>query len=264
VILGVAALVFAFGVLGRGYDAIHMFMVVVSLSVAAIPEGLPAILTVTLAIGVQRMAARHAIIRRLPAVETLGSVSVICSDKTGTLTRNEMTVRAIMTADGTIEVTGTGYAPVGGFYRDGAPVQTDAEPSIVTIARAGLLCNEASLREQDGEWVVDGDPVDGVLLALAHKAGLDPATELAALPRTDLIPFDSQHRYMASLHHDHEGNGVIFVKGAPERILEMSEREWSSAGERPLDRTRWEARSRRRDCGYSPSRTRGPWPSTVR
>ena len=227
----------------HGQPAYDMFLAGVSLAVAAIPEELPAILTVTMAVGVQRMAARNAIIRRLPAVETLGSVSVICADKTGTLTRNEMTVQAIVAADGTIQITGTGYAPVGGFYRDGAPVQPGAEPSIVTLARAGLLCNEASLREQDGEWVVDGDPVDGALLALAYKAGLDPATELAALPRADLIPFDSQYRYMASLHHDREGSGYVFVKGAPERLLEMSEREWSAAGERPLDRAAWEARA---------------------
>ncbi|HET6519151.1 MAG TPA: HAD-IC family P-type ATPase, partial [Geminicoccaceae bacterium] len=176
-ILVVAALTFAFGVLGRGYAPTEMFMTVVGLAVAAIPEGLPAILTVTLAIGVQRMARRNAIIRRLPAVETLGSVTVICSDKTGTLTKNEMTVQALAAAEDLFEVSGVGYDPHGEIDRDGREVAPDERRLLVEIARAAVLCNEAALRQADDRWVVDGDPTEGALLAVGNKVGLDPELE---------------------------------------------------------------------------------------
>ncbi|MBD3620017.1 MAG: cation-transporting P-type ATPase [Chromatiales bacterium] len=236
VIIGIAALVFAYGYLLQGRDATEMFMTVVGLAVAAIPEGLPAILTVTLAIGVQRMAGRNAIIRRLPAVETLGAVSIICSDKTGTLTRNEMTVRTVITADETYTVSGAGYDPHGGFAIDGGEIDPQLHPGLREILRAAALCNDASLSRKDDAWQVDGDPMEGALLIGAMKTGLELAIEAEHLPRIDAIPFETEHRFMATLHHDHEGNGYIFIKGAPERILDMCDRQCSN----PLDRAYWE------------------------
>ncbi|MFO7603065.1 MAG: cation-transporting P-type ATPase [Gammaproteobacteria bacterium] len=222
VILVVALLVFFYGYFLQARDATEMFMTVVGLAVAAIPEGLPAILTVTLAIGVQRMAGRNAIIRRLPAVETLGAVSVICSDKTGTLTRNEMTVRSILTPGAAFSVSGTGYDPHGGFGLDdteAGEVNPDEQPGLMDILCAAALCNDATLQQQDNQWHVDGDPMEGALLVAAVKAGLAPARKAEQFPRTDVIPFDAEHRFMATLHHDHEGNGYIFLKGAPEAVL---------------------------------------------
>ncbi len=241
-ILAFTALAFVFGITVRDYTLAEMFLAAVALAVAAIPEGLPPIMTITLAIGVQRMASRNAIIRRLPAVETLGAVTVICSDKTGTLTRNEMAVERVVTAEQGFEVGGTGYAPHGGFSLDGAEAAIDAHPVLIDIGRAALLCNDSSLRETSGEWSVEGDPTEGALLALAMKAGIDPAFEAKALPRTDVIPFESEHRFMATLHHDHAGHGFIFVKGAPERVLEMCRAERAGGVERPLHHARWRAR----------------------
>ncbi len=224
-IIAMATLAFLFGIIVRDFSADEMFLAAVGLAVAAIPEGLPAIMTITLAIGVQQMAHRRAIIRRLPAVETLGSVSVICSDKTGTLTRNEMTVQTIVAGGKVFDVTGAGYAPVGSLCLDGTEVTTAEHPVLGEMMLAAVLCNEASLRQQDAAWVVDGDPTEGALLTVGMKAGLDPMFEGRSLPRTDLVPFESEHRYMATLHHDHLGNGYIFVKGAPERIFEMCDRQ---------------------------------------
>lgn len=172
-ILLVAGLVFGFSVLVWGRPPSEAFMAMVGMSVAAIPEGLPAVISVTLAIGVQRMAARNAIIRRLPAVESLGSVSIICSDKTGTLTRNEMTVRAITTAEGSYEVTGVGYEPHGAFRHDGADVDPAADAALQELCRAALLCNDASFTGKAGRWSIDGDPMEGALVVLAVKAGFD-------------------------------------------------------------------------------------------
>jgi magnesium-transporting ATPase (P-type) len=240
VILVVASLVFAFGVALQGYSASEMFLAAVSLAVAAIPEGLPAIMTITLAIGVQRMAARNAIIRRLPAVETLGSVTVICSDKTGTLTRNEMTVQHVRCADREFVASGVGYAPHGGFAAAGVEVDPGEHADLVELARAGLLCNDARLRHRDGQWQLEGDPTEGALLALALKARLDPDFECEARPRIDVIPFESEHRFMATLHHDHEGRVFACVKGAPERVLDMCARERRGVRDGALQRTRWE------------------------
>lgn len=219
-ILVIALVTFLFGVLLRDYGMAEMFLAAVSLAVAAIPEGLPAIMTITLAIGVQGMARRNAIIRRLPAVETLGAVSVICSDKTGTLTRNEMTVRSIVTAQDNYTVNGTGYDPHGAIYRNESPVIAE-QNQLLQILRAALCCNDAALSCEEGEWKVSGDPMEAALLVAATKAGMDVDMELKKLPRTDLIPFESEHRFMATLHHDHVNEAYIFLKGAPEQLLKM-------------------------------------------
>ena len=242
VILLLAVATFAFGIAIRGYDAAEMFLAGVALAVAAIPEGLPAIMTITLAIGVQRMARRNAIVRRLPAVETLGSVSLICSDKTGTLTRNEMTVRSIATRHDLFAVTGAGYAPCGAFTLAGAEVALEEQPLLREMVRGAFLCSDAVVREADGVWIVEGDPTEGALVSAAMKAGIDPAFESRAWPRTDVIPFESEHRFMATLHHDHEGNAIVFVKGAPERILDMCGWQRNRVGDEPLDPAYWQAR----------------------
>jgi magnesium-transporting ATPase (P-type) len=217
---------FVIGVLWHGHPPEEMFMMAVALAASAIPEGLPAIMTITLALGMRRMAKRHAIIRHLPAVETLGSVTVICSDKTGTLTCNEMTVQRLATADHVFDISGVGYEPDGGVYLKEAAVIADDYPELAEIARAAVLCNDAQLhRLADESWQVTGDPTEGALLAFAVKVGKDPAWERETRPRTDAIPFESEHRLMATLNHDHKGNGFIYVKGAPERILEMCDRQ---------------------------------------
>ena len=194
-ILLLAGATFALGYFLRGFSAADMFLAAVGIAVAAIPEALPAIMTVALAIGVRRMARRNAIVRRLPSVETLGSVTVICSDKTGTLTRNEMTVHEVVLGEATEQ----------------------------QLARAGLLCNDAAAHEEEGAWKVVGDPTEGALVTLAMKAGLQPLREYAEWPRLDEIPFESEQRFMATLHHAPDGTHVVFVKGAPERVLEMCE-----------------------------------------
>ncbi|EIF51603.1 MULTISPECIES: cation-transporting P-type ATPase [Sulfurovum] len=238
-ILGISLITFAFGLWVRDYAASEMFLAAVSLAVAAIPEGLPAIMTITLAIGVQRMAKRHAIIRKLPAVETLGAVTVICSDKTGTLTRNEMTVSTIATAKDLFQLSGTGYDPHGEISLSGRAVLAEERPLLEEVARAAMLCNDASLEQKNGEWFVHGDPMEGALLIAALKAGLDMEMEAKEYPRTDLIPFESEHRFMATLHHDHAGDTFIFLKGAPEQILEMCTYQRSLDGDQPLDKHYW-------------------------
>jgi magnesium-transporting ATPase (P-type) len=242
-ILVAAAVLFAYGLLVHGYPAADMFTAAVGLAVAAIPEGLPTILTVTLAIGVQRMARRHAIVRRLPAVETLGSVTVICSDKTGTLTKNEMTVQRVATAQRIFEVSGTGYEPHGSFSFEGREVDPAQAPELADVARVALLCNDAELRhttgEGDGTWQLEGDPTEGALLTLAFKAGLERRFESEALPRVDVIPFESEHRFMATLHHDHLGHAFVFVKGAPERVLGMCDHQHEHGAEVALDSAYW-------------------------
>jgi magnesium-transporting ATPase (P-type) len=241
-ILVLAVFMFSFGVWIRDYAASEMFLAAVGLAVAAIPEGLPAIVTITLAIGVTRMARRHAIIRRLPAVETLGAVTVICSDKTGTLTKNEMTVQLAIGGDGLYAVSGSGYAPAGGFSRDGTHVAPESQPLLQELARAALLCNDADLRETGEGWQLTGDPTEGALLTLALKAGLELRQSREALPRVDVIPFESEHRFMATLNHDHEGRGFIYLKGAPERVLALCTSQRSGDGDTPLDPEAWHAR----------------------
>jgi calcium-translocating P-type ATPase len=205
-ILLVAGLLLVWGYYVGHMPFADLFMVIVGVAVAAIPEGLPAVMTITLAIGVQAMARRHAIVRRLPAIEAIGSVSVICTDKTGTLTRNEMVVAAAETAEGVFAVNGEGYAPTGAITLAG---------DLERLARAAALCNDASLHRKDGIWMVEGDPMEGALMAFAGKVGGDPAAR-----RLDAIPFDSRHRFMAVLTEGPQGR-VTHVKGAPERVLRM-------------------------------------------
>jgi magnesium-transporting ATPase (P-type) len=241
-ILGIAGVTFVFGLLVRDYETANMFLAAVSLAVAAIPEGLPAIMTITLAIGVQRMARRNAIIRRLPAVETLGAVSVICTDKTGTLTRNEMTVRMIATTSSLFELSGTGYDPHGSISLSDMRVLPEERPLLLAATRAAVLCNDASLERKDGEWLVNGDPMEGALLVSGMKAGLDIEVEGKQYPRTDLIPFESEHRFMATLHHSHSGDAFIYLKGAPEQLLEVCSHQNTVNGEQPIDREYWLSR----------------------
>src|SRR5262245_3299082 len=235
----VTVIVFAYGRWVRGMDFIEIFQAVVSIVVSIIPEGLPALITVTLAIGVQRMAERHAIIRRLPAVETLGSVSRICSDKTGTLTLMEMMVVSSVTAESVYTVTGDGYSPEGQVLNDGKPAQED--PVLKLMGRVSMLCNDAEIRQEEGIWKVEGDPTEGALYPFANKLGLERKTEQDAYPRIDAIPFESEHKFMATLHKDADGKQFILVKGAPEVIMEHCDRQQLADGKHaPLDRDRFQ------------------------
>jgi magnesium-transporting ATPase (P-type) len=216
-------------------DFVELFQAVVGIAVSVIPEGLPAIITITLAIGVQRMAQRNAIIRRLPAVETLGSVSRICSDKTGTLTLMEMMVVSAVTAGATYKVSGNGYSPKGEVKRNGKPA--GKEPVLDLIGRVSMLCNDAELFEEEGTWKVEGDPTEGALYPLATKLGMDRQAEQAAFPRIDAIPFESEHKFMATLHKAADGKQLLFVKGAPEIILEHCDQQQTEGGQpKPIDR----------------------------
>ena len=224
----ISVLIFAYGKWVKGMDFVELFQAVVGIAVSLIPEGLPALITITLAIGVQRMAQRNAIIRRLPAVETLGSVSRICSDKTGTLTLMEMMVASAVTAESAYQITGDGYAPEGEVRKDGKPAGKD--PVLALMGRVSVLCNDAELFQQEGAWKVEGDPTEGALYPFASKLGLDRTTEQAASPRTDAIPFESEHKFMATLHKSAAGKEALLVKGAPEVILEHCDRQQTAIG----------------------------------
>ena len=239
--LGLAALIYGFATLVRDYLWSDALMVVVALAVGVVPEGLPAVISITLAIGVQRMARRNALVRRLPAVETLGATSVICSDKTGTLTRNEMTARRIVTAQDEYLVEGAGYAPTGRIDAANGDATLGSDAAQTDLIRAALLCNDADLLDRDGRWSVHGDPMEGALVALAMKAGLHPETERAAWARRDEIPFDAQHRFMATLHSTPDGGTWIAVKGAPERVLEMCKKQ-AEGEDAAADPAYWQAR----------------------
>ena len=237
VILGLAAVTFLVGWL-RGEPAFEMFMAAVALAVGAIPEGLPAAVTITLSIGVARMARRRAIIRKLPAVETLGSTTVVCSDKTGTLTVNQMTVREILAGNALYEVSGSGYGPLGeiNLVSEPGPLLVDNIAARECLL-AGLLCNDSTLAEKPGRWEVHGDPTEGALLASAAKAGLQHHDCNSRLRRIDTIPFESQHQYMATLH---EGGSPaerkLYVKGAAEVVLSKCVALLDASGhEVPLD-----------------------------
>ncbi|MBL8487668.1 MAG: HAD-IC family P-type ATPase, partial [Rhodocyclaceae bacterium] len=234
VILAMAALSFTVGVL-RGESAFSMFMAAVALAVGAIPEGLPAAMTITLAIGVARMARRRAIVRQLPAVETLGSTTVVCSDKTGTLTENAMTVRHLRAGNADYQVTGDGYAPEGDILFAGHPAPRNR--AMLDVLVAGALCNDAGLRREGRHWQISGDPTEAALLVAARKAGLDETTLRELFPRLDELPFDAERQRMATLHGS-EAGPVAYVKGAVERILPACAAMIDTHGrERPLDAT---------------------------
>lgn len=220
ILLGCLA-VYLYGTLVQGLAAIEVFMMTVAIAVAAIPEGLPAIMTITLAIGVTRMVDRNAIIRKLPAVETLGSTGIICSDKTGTLTRNEMTITRIIDAAGDYSISGVGYEPTGKISCNNENISIEDDPALLLLMRTGLLCNDASLIHKNGEWIIDGDPTEGALLVSARKAMLLQDEEKQKFPRDDSLPFESEQQYMATLNHDHKGHAYIFLKGAPEKVIEL-------------------------------------------
>lgn len=223
IILGIAALMFAVG-LGYGYSWTEMFEAAIAFAVSAIPEGLPAVVTVTLAIGVSRMARRHAIVRKLPAVETLGSATVICSDKTGTLTENQMTVQAIYAGNQNYTVTGVGYVPQGKILLNEKPVNWDNSSALEECIKAGLLCNDSHLEKKNGQWQVVGDPTEGALIVVANKVGITRSSLEEEMPRLDVIPFESEFQYMATLHEtssfaSDKKQGTIYVKGSVEAIL---------------------------------------------
>jgi len=219
IVLVAATLLFLIGIL-VGIGAQEMFMTAVAAAVATIPEGLPIVVTITLAIGVGRMAQRNAIIRTLPAVETLGSTTVICSDKTGTLTKNQMTVRLAYDGRTIYEITGTGYDPEGEIFEEGRKIYAEADPHLNMMFRIGLLCNESDVYLEEDHYQVYGDPTEGALIVSGMKAGLDPEEERGRYPQTFIIPFESERGYMATLHRQDDHN-VVFVKGAPEKLLDI-------------------------------------------
>lgn len=240
-ILVLSAIIALFGVVVRDLPVTDMMLVAVGIAVAAIPEGLPPVITITLAIGVRLLARRNAIVRRLPAVETLGEVTVVCTDKTGTLTRNEMTARTVALASGMWRATGVGYSPEGALE----PTDLEQVPSgddLQALLRAGLNCNDAQLTDTDGRIVVSGDPTEAALLALAGKGGLVVLGAGDRRQRLDVIPFESEQRYMATLHEAAEDAGVVYLlylKGAPEDVLALCTTQLRDGTAEPLDTERW-------------------------
>lgn len=216
-ILIISVVIYAFGYFLRDYEPVELMLTTIGLAVAAIPEGLPAVISIILALGVRNMAEQKAIVRSLPSVETLGAVSVICTDKTGTLTKNEMTVKQIVTANHDIEVSGSGYAPNGDLELNGQPFDLDDDESMIDLLTVGKTCNDAQLNEEDGDWVINGDPTEACLLTVAEKAER-PIERLKVISK---IPFDSEYKYMATLV-DYKGERMIFVKGAPDRLFDMA------------------------------------------
>ena len=237
IILGLAVLMFLIGRFLHDFPLGELFLASIGFAVAAIPESLPAILTVTLALGVQRMARSRAITRQLNAVETLGSVSVICTDKTGTLTKNEMTVRHAVTARGEYDVTGSGYAPEGEITFGGKAVDLEEAEDLSSFIEVMAVANDAAISEEDGRWKLAGEPTEGALRTLGRKAGFSHD----AYPRLGAVPFESERKYMATLNETPRGERKIFLKGAPDRLLDRSAFQLSSGGTpEPLDRTYWE------------------------
>lgn len=200
----------------------EVFMTSVSLAVSAIPEGLPAVLTITLALGTSRMARQKAIVRRLASVETLGSTTVICSDKTGTLTKNEMTATRLYSAGKVVEITGTGYQPEGEFLIDDVTVDPREDPDLEMLLRIGTLNNDSHIQQQNGNWVCYGDPTEGAFVVAAEKAGMGNKALNEQYPRVSEIPFDSTRKRMTTVHKTSEGKLLAFVKGAPEMVLDRS------------------------------------------
>ncbi|MGV3740589.1 MAG: cation-transporting P-type ATPase [Gammaproteobacteria bacterium] len=239
-ILLMAILLLAYGYFVQQHVFSDLFMIVVSLAVAAIPEGLPAVFSITLAIGVQAMARRHAIVRHLPTIETIGSVSVICTDKTGTLTFNEMSVVNVVTSTHQFKLEGTGYEPEGDIFLQEQSIDSSEYPLLLELARAATLCNDARVHKHHGHWTLVGDPMEGALLTFAGKTDFVPQEERKAWTRTDTIPFDASHRFMATLHHNHLNKAFIFAKGAPEQILDMCQEQRTKDGKlEPLNKDYW-------------------------
>ncbi len=234
VILGLSTLILIVSYL-RGEGLANAFMIAVALMVGAIPEGLPAAVTIMLAIGVAQMARRRAIIRKLVAVETLGSTNVICSDKTGTLTENQMTVRKILAGGEVFDVTGLGYKPEGKVLYKGEEVVLTEKPAVHYLLRGGVLCNNSRIVEENGRWIAEGDPTEAALISAAEKAGIKDHYIDQYYPRLDEIPFQSEYQYMASLHR-HEEN-IVFLKGSVEALLRSSDYMMTKAGESiPVDK----------------------------
>ncbi len=233
--LAICAVVFLAGWL-QGRDVLEMFMVAVSLAIAAVPEGLPAVVTICLALGLQRMLQRHALIRKLPAVETLGSATAICSDKTGTLTKNEMTAVQLYVDRTLLAIQGEGYMPQGGFHDDGRQVDLAGYPGSRLLLRAAALCSDAHLENgQEEGWFLVGDPTEGALVVAAAKAGLWQEELAQAYPRRQEIPFDSTRKRMTTIHPDpRHGGYVAYVKGAPDLLLELCHKVIEDGTERPL------------------------------
>ncbi len=237
IILVITGFFFAFGYFFRDYEIDDLFLAAIGLIVASIPEGLPAIMTITLAIGVQRMAARNAIIRRLPSVETLGSINVICSDKTGTLTRNEMTAKTIITSGKEYRVEGTGYRPEGSIFEDDQKINPEKDKVLWQFLKSVRMSNNSEIAESDGKWKLTGTPTEGALLTLSYKAGLKDFPN----ERLDSIPFESEHKYSATLNRV-DGDVFAFVTGAPDILLEMCSRQYDSGGPAEIDRKYWETK----------------------
>jgi potassium/sodium efflux P-type ATPase len=236
VILGLAVLMWFAGWLLHDFTTSELFLAAIGFAVAAIPEGLPAILTITLALGVQRMARRKAITRKLNAVETLGSVTVVCSDKTGTLTRNEMTARDVVTRAGRYAVSDTGYQPEGEITHENEPASLEQHPDLRALIEVMAVCNDSEIAEADGHWKVTGEPTEGALRTLARKAGFTDKD----YERVAVIPFESDNKFMATLHCVPGGGTRILLKGAPDRLLDRCpvQGQGDDATE-PLDRDFW-------------------------
>ena len=228
VIIGLSSILIIIGLI-RGESFGEIFMVAVALAVGAIPEGLPVAVTIMLALGVSKMAKRKAIIRKLVAVETLGSTNVICSDKTGTLTENQMTVQKIFAGGNFFDVTGLGYNPEGTVALDGKPVDLQFYKSLSLCLQAGILCNDSGLKEKNGAWMIEGEPTEGALLVSGYKVGFKSEDLENSLPRLSSIPFESEYQYMATLHDGDQR--TIFMKGASEAILERCSRMYDGKGE---------------------------------
>jgi P-type Ca2+ transporter type 2C len=230
----------------RGHSFLYMLEVGISLAIAAVPEGLPAVSTMTLALGMQRMARMGALIRRLPAVETLGSTTVICTDKTGTLTRNEMTVSAFVLGGRRIDVTGVGYSPIGAFQENGRTIDASADELLTLALRIGVLCNDAKVAHTDDKDAVLGDPTEAALIVAAQKAGFQEDVLKAEFPRIREQPFDSVTKRMVTVHRMPQGRRIMCVKGSPATLLAASTSHVRESGVTPLtsdDRARWEARN---------------------
>ncbi len=243
VVLALCAMIVLAGWLRGATDFWHMLEIGLSLAIAAVPEGLPAVTTMTLALGMQRMARMRALVRRLPAVETLGSVTVICTDKTGTLTRNEMTACVYALDQRRVDVTGTGYAPVGKFQDGDKPVDPRSDEHLALALRIGMLCNDAKVERTDGRETVLGDPTEAALIVAAEKAGMNQAALAPDFSRISEIPFDSVSKRMVTVHRTPQGRTLAFLKGSPGTLIAASSAQVRATGVTPLtadDRRRWE------------------------